>query len=151
MAYVMLGRIQNLSQLILRWSYDPIPKSDAKSEKTRLEGNIKAAKKIQANRKAIIEAERLKKNALNIGDNMRDEWFTGTGLKITSLNIQGSLMSRLAHLKRDKDIYNTSDIICVQETGELRAPQLQGYTCQHVGGGHNKGVAIFLKDEMAKK
>ena len=25
MAYVMLGRIQNLNQLILRWSYDPVP------------------------------------------------------------------------------------------------------------------------------
>ena len=159
MAYVMLGRIQNLEQLILRWSYDPIPKTDTKSEQVRLQGNIKAAKKIQANRKAMVEAERLKKNALNIGDNLDDEWLTGRELKITSLNIQGSLMSRLLDLKRDKDIYKNSDIICLQETGELRVPYifelrvplLAGYTCYHVECGHNRGVAIFLKHELAKK
>ena len=151
MAYVMLGRIQNLSQLILRWSYDPVPKTDTKSEEARLEGNTKAAKKIQANIKAMVEAERLKNNALNIEDNLNDEWLTGRGLKMTSLNIQGSLMSRLPDLKGDKAIYVNSDIICLQETGETRAPLLEGYTCHHVGGGHNRGVAIFLKDEMAKK
>ena len=151
MAYVMLGRVQNLGQLILRWSYDPVPKPDAKSEKARLEGNAKAANLIKANHKAMIEAEKLKNNALNIGDNLNDEWLTGRGIKITALNIQGSLISRLPDLKGDKAIYKNSDIICLQETGEIGAPLLEGYTCHHVGGGHNRGVAIFLKDEMAKK
>ena len=62
MAYVMLGRIQNIDQLLLRWSYDPDPKTDPIEEKKRVEGNAKAAKKIQANHKAIAEAEKMTGN-----------------------------------------------------------------------------------------
>ena len=32
MAYVMLGRVQNINQLILTWSYDPVPKEDPKDK-----------------------------------------------------------------------------------------------------------------------
>ena len=35
MAYVMLGRVQNINQLILRWTYDPNAKKDPKEEKRR--------------------------------------------------------------------------------------------------------------------
>lgn len=150
MAYVMLGRIQNLDQLILRWSYDPHPKSDEASEKKRCKGNITAAKKIKANAKAMVEAEKMKKNAINLQE---DDWiFTKRGLKITSLNIQGGLVSRLVDIERDKAIYPNSDIICLQETGPLRAmPVLNGYVCKVGGNEHHRGVAIFLKEETARK
>lgn len=149
MAYVMLGRIQNLDQLILRWSYDPHPKADAKSERKRLEGNIKAAKKIKANAKAIVEALKIKQSALNL---QKNDWINEKGLKITSLNIEGGLVSRLEDLERDKAIFKNSDIICLQETGPLRiVPVLKGYTCKIGGNGHKCGVAIFLKEDIAKK
>ena len=152
MAYVMLGRIQNLDQLILRWSYNPQPKADPREEKKRNAVNIKAAKKIQANKDAMVEAAKLRQNALNMGEHMMNDWVNTRGLKITSLNIQGALMSRLADLKRDNAIYRNSDIICLQEIGHLRArPALEGYICTDVGDGHNRGVAIFMKEEIAKK
>ena len=75
----------------------------------------------------------------------------GKGLKITSLNVQGSLSSRLADLEKTKAIYRNSDIICLQETGRLGAPVLEGYICKHVGGGHKCGVAVFIKEEMAAR
>ena len=151
MAYVMLGRIQNIDQLLLRWSYDPVPKSDPKEEKKRLETNAKAAKKIKANEEAIAESEKMKQNALNTGENRKDDWLSGKGLKITSLNVQGGLMSRLSDLKKDSAIYHNSDIICLQEIGQATAPVLDGYTCELVGSGHNRGVAVFMKDELANK
>ena len=150
MAYVMLGRVQNLNQLILRWSYDPNPKADAKSEKKRLENNKEALKKIKVNEEAYKEALKLKRKALNNPENLkRDNWlYIKTGLKIVSLNVQGSLQSRLAHLRKDKSIM-VSDIICVQETGLASGiPNLGGYTCYQGGGGKNKGVAIYLRVGM---
>ena len=151
MAYVMLGRIQNIDQLLLRWSYDPIPKTDLEEEKERLEGNAKAAKKIKANDSAMAEAEKMRQNALNTGENRNDDWLSGKGLKITSLNIQGGLMSRLSDLKKASAIYKNSDIICLQEIGQAAAPVLDGYTCQLAGSGNNRGVAVFMKDERATK
>ena len=103
-----------------------------------------------ANTDAMKESEKLRKNALNSKETLeRNDWLTGKGLKITSLNVQGSLASRLADLEKTKVIYRNSDIICLQETGHLRA--LEGYICTDVGGGHNRGVAIFMKEGIAKK
>ena len=131
-----------------RWG--SVPRNEAESEKKRRQGNVKAAKKIKANTKAMVEAEKMKKNALNLQE---DDWiFTKRGLKITSLNIQGGLVSRLGHIERDKAIYPNSDIICLQETGPLGAmPVLDGYRCKLGGNGHHCGVAIFLKEEIARK
>ena len=149
MAYVMLGRVQNLDQLILRWSYDPEPKADATSEQARLKGNIKAAKKIQANKTAMMEAKKMSEKALN---HNIDESIFKKGLKIASLNVQGGLVSRLADLEADKSIYKNCDIICLQETGPLKSkPNLEGYICEHGGNGHKRGVAILMKEEMAKQ
>ena len=149
MAYVMLGRVQNLDQLILRWSYDPEPKDDAASEQARLKANIKAARKIQANKKAIEEAKKMSQNALN---HKIDEYMSMKGIKIASLNVQGGLVSRLADLEADKSIYKTCDIICLQETGTLKSkPKLEGYICEHGGNGHKRGVAILMKEDIAKQ
>ena len=149
MAYVMLGRIQNIDQLILKWSYDPEPKKDKQSEKKRVEDNNKAAKKINANVKAMEEANKMKQNSLNNPKNKKDN---EEGLKITSLNIEGSLQSRLKYLKLDKEIYRKCDIICVQETGPIGPGlNLEGYTLRHCGGAHKRGVAVFLRDVIEKK
>lgn len=149
MAYVMLGRIQNLNQLILRWSYDPHPKADAESEQKRLKNNVKAAKKIQANKKAMMEAEIISQNSLNKTEDFLTK-LPKPGIKIASLNVQGGLMSRLADLEKDDAIYKNCDIICLQETGPLTSkPRLEGYTCVHGGSGHKKGVAVFSKESMA--
>ena len=149
MAYVMLGRIQNLNQLILRWSYDPIPKSDALREKKRAERNIKAARKIQANGKAMVEAQKITQYSLN---NKTDDFLTDEGLKIASINVQGGLVSRLADLEADKAVYKNCDIICLQETGPLKSkPKLEGYICEHGGSGHKRGVAMLLKEKMTRQ
>ena len=152
MAYVMLGRVQNINQLILRWSYDPNPKPDAESERKRLQNNEKAARKIKANAEALEEALKLKKKALNNPKNRnKNAWLKKGGLKIVSLNVQGSLQSRLSDLKKDKTIYMVSDILCLQETGPCTGRlELEGYSCINAGGGKNKGVAIYMKDGMKK-
>ena len=119
-------------------------------EKKRQKENEKAAKKIKANAKAMVEADEMRKNALNLQE---DDWiFRRTGLKITSLNVQGGLMSRLEDIKVDEAIYPNSDIICLQETGPLGSkPFLEGYICKLGGNGHHCGVAVFIKEEIARR
>ena len=150
MAYVMLGRVQNINQLILRWCYDPIPKEDPESERKRLENNEEAVKKISVNKDAKKEALRLKETALNNPKNMKsNNWLCkDTGLKIVSLNVQGSLQSRIEDLRQDNSIM-AGDIICLQETGtSATRPELEGYTFFNAGAGKNKGVAIYMRDEV---
>ena len=152
MAYVMLGRVQNINQLILRWSYDPVPKEDPVDEVERLLKNEKALRKISVNEEAKEEALELKKRARNNPHNLNNnEWlYKKARLKIVSLNVQGSLQTRLADLKKDKSII-AGDIICLQEIGtSARRLELEGYTYIDAGAGRNKGVAIYIKDGMKK-
>ena len=152
MAYVMLGRVQNLSQLILRWSYNPQPQADPRKERERHKNNKEALQKIKSNEEAYKEAKKLKKNALNNPENLKkNDWLhMKTRLKVASLNVQGSLCSRLQHLRKDKSIM-VSDIICLQETGLASgALNLDGYTGFHGAGGKNKGVSIYLRNTVAK-
>ena len=152
MAYVMLGRVQNINQLILRWTYDPNAKKDPKEEKRRQKANICAAKKLKVNEEALAEAEKISQNDMSSIKNLeKDDWLSKKCLKITSLNIQGSLQSRLADLDRDRTINGISDIICLQEIGTTtEVPPLNGYTCCTTGGDKNKGVAIFVRNDLAK-
>ena len=153
MAYVMLGRVQNINQLILRWTYDPEPKGNPESERKRLENNEKALEKIKVNEEAKEEALKLKRSALNNPRHLkRNEWLCmKTRLKIVSLNVQGSLQSRIADLKKDRQVM-AGDIICLQETGTCAARlDLDGYTYINAGAGRNKGVAIFMKDGLKKE
>ena len=150
MAYVMLGRVQNSSQLLLRWSYDPIPKMDEEKEKKRQEENLEAAEKLLVAEDALEEAEKISKNALNNEENrMKDDWLSKNCIKVTSLNVQGSLQSRLADLQADPTIYLISDIICVQEVGITSStPELPGYSFYSSVVGLNQGVAVFVKNEL---
>ena len=152
MAYVMLGRVQNINQLILRWSYDPVPKKDPEEERERLIKNEKALKKISVNEEAKEEALKLQIRACNNPHNLKNnDWLCKKArLKIISLNVQGSLHSRLDDLKKDKSIM-AGDIICTQETGTSRTRlDLEGYTYINAGSGKNKGVAVYIKDGFMK-
>ena len=150
--YVMLGRIQNIQQLYLKWSYDPIPKKNPIQEKKRQENNVKAKKRLKIDKEALNEAAKISKMALNTEENMmKDHWLSAKCLKIVSLNVQGSLQTRLVDLEIDPSIYGVADIICVQETGVSNMrDSLAGYSCWRAGGGKNKGVAIYVKDSMAR-
>ena len=133
MAYVMLGRIQNINQLYL-------PSLDTT--------------KIYGNQKALNEGEKIK---IEAQDNIavilaNDKWrrFTRDSLHISSLNIE-HLINRLEDLKADPTIL-LSDIICLQEIslGRQPIPRIQGYEFYRAGGGQGKGVALFLKKHMTK-
>ena len=130
MAYVMLGRIQNITQLYL-------PSLDTT--------------KIYASEKALKEAHKIKTQALNNTVNIaKDKWKGGSknSLRITSLNIQ-HLVNRVEDLKTDPTIL-LSDIICLQETFLERKPfpKIPGYDLISAGRGRGKGVAIFLRRHM---
>ena len=132
MAYVMLGRIQNINQLYL-------PSLDTT--------------KIYASEKALTEAQKMKTQALNNAANIVNDKWTGAildSLRITSLNIQ-HLVNHLEDLKVDPTIL-LSDIICLQETFLDRRPipKIPGYEFFSAGRGRGKGVAIFLRNHMLK-
>ena len=66
------------------------------------------------------------------------------------MNVQGSLQSRLADLKKDKSIM-AGDIICLQEIGtSVTSLEIEGYMYINAGAGRNKGVAIYIRDGMKK-
>ena len=130
MAYVMLGRIQNINQLYLS-SLDTT--------------------KIYCNKKAHTEGQKIKQQALNKAASLaKEKWnaVNGDSLRITSLNIQ-HLFNRLEDLKADQTIL-LSDVICLQETFLARQaiPKIPGYEFLSAGGGRGQGVAIFLKRHM---
>ena len=150
--YVMIGRVQNLDQLYLNWSYDPVRKKDPKEEAKRVEGNIKAANSLDVNENALKETENMRRNDLNSEENKKkDQWLSSKCPKIVSLNVQGSLQSRLPDLEADKTIYKVSDVICLQETGASGERMvLDGYSSISAGGGHKRGVTVFVKSSIAK-
>ena len=103
-------------------------------------------------RRAKEEALTLKIRAINSPHNLKNnQWLNMKAqLKIVSLNVQGSLQSRLADLKKDKSIM-VGNVICLQEIGTTATRQeLDGYTYIDAGAGRNKGVAICIKDGMKK-
>ena len=131
MAYVMLSRIQSISQLILK-SFDET--------------------KIKANKKALAESDKMKRMAINNPVN-RGEWMSPNCLlrKIVSLNIK-SLPLHLEDLKSDPTI-KMADIICLQETfckRSDRVPMLQNYTAHLAGEGRGRGVAMYIKDSIMR-
>ncbi|CAB4027366.1 Hypothetical predicted protein, partial [Paramuricea clavata] len=89
-AYVMLGRIQSISQLYLS-SFD--------------------ADKIKINQEALIEAYRLSSVAINTKPSL---WHGTSHLKISHLNIR-SLRKHIDDLRYDPTILG-SNVICLSET-----------------------------------
>ena len=89
-AYVMLGRIQSISQLYLS-SFD--------------------ADKIKINQEALTEAYRLSSVAINTKPSL---WHETSHLKISHLNIR-SLRKHIDDLRYDPTILG-SNVICLSET-----------------------------------
>ena len=131
-AYVILGRIQNLSQLYLK-SF--------------------VLKKIYANPKALQETKAMHEAALNnpvISRNIIWNRENKFHRKIISLNIQ-NLPSHLDDIKSDSTFLK-SDIICLQETScdqSYGIPVIPGYICNIAGSGKGKGVVTFVKNEIS--
>ena len=131
-AYVILGRIQNLSQLYLK-SFVP--------------------KKIYANPKALQETKTMHEAALNnpvISRNIIWNRENKFHRKIISLNIQ-NLPTHLDDIKSDSTFLK-SDIICFQETFCEQShgiPVIPGYICNIAGSGKGKGVATFVRNEIS--
>ena len=121
-AYVMLGRIQSMSQLYLS-SFD--------------------ARKIRVNEDALVEARRLHSVALNTTTSLWDET---TFLKISHLNIR-SLRKHIDDLRSDPIILG-SNVICLSETWmpnetDVHQIALPGYNVLLNGSGRGKGIAIY--------
>ena len=129
-AYVMLGRIQNLSQLYLM-SFD--------------EGDIKV------DQTAIKESDKLWEEALNNPKNRTEKWIVKDGSKkLVSLNIQ-SLRAHLEDIRVDSVILQ-ADVICLQETWCTRAdgtPNLPGYRSILAGEGRGRGVGAFIRTTVS--
>ena len=143
MAYVILGRIQNINQLYFK----PIIVGK--------EGTVVNAfnKLVILDENAEKETKKMFENAINNEKNRNDIWFKSdnTKLKISSLNI-AYLKSRMEDLTRDF-VMMKSDIICLQETSynENDGPlHIDGFTFHGAGQGRNQGVAIFVTNVLEK-
>ena len=120
--YVMLGRIQSMSQLYLS-SFD--------------------ASKIRVNEEALAEAYRLHSIALNTTPSLWDET---SSLKISHLNIR-SLRKHIEDLRSDPVLLG-SNIICLSETWmpnetDVQQIALPGDNVLLNGGGRGRGIAIY--------
>ena len=134
-AYVMLGRVQNISQLYLR-SFNE--------------------KKIRANQKALEEAnkisEAVRKNQTPnqiIWNNQQQLEF----LKVTVLNIR-SLTKHMTDIQVDGVIMK-SDVLCLTETWltpetTMSLFQLPGFQCITASKGRGAGVAVYVKNNIAE-
>ena len=132
-AYVMLSRIQNLSQLHLI-SFDP--------------------EKIMTCPEAVAEAKKIKEES--IVNKIDNDWIKTNSdwngnhnsvTRILSLNVR-NLITNLPDIQSDTVVLK-SDIICFQETWCHKLPAIQGYTGFKAGEGQGKGVAIFVKNALA--
>ena len=132
MAYVMLGRIQNICQLYFK-TFNP--------------------SKFMVSPSALEEAQSIKKEALNNPANCSLWMSTNTFIRrITSLNIR-SLPFHREDLLCDPAIQK-SDVICLQETFCSRSnevPNLPGYSCHLAGEGRGRGVAVFIRNWLVEK
>ena len=124
-AYVMMSRVQSLSQLFIL-------------------GDLPVTK-IYASEAAVKELERLEEDSLN---DKEKQFLVETD--ICSLNVR-SLRKNLANILKDPQI--TGKIIALQETW-LRNNEnteefmIHGYQAHFVSQGQGKGVAIYYKDSF---
>ena len=127
MAYVMLSRVQEISQLFIIGS---VP-----------------AKKIYADQQALDELKRLDKISLNKNES-KWESNKSPGINIFSLNCQ-SLRPKIKHIK-DDPVVQKSDVICLTETwlmGEDKCVGLEidDFVLYSNSVGHGKGTATYFR------
>ena len=130
MAYVILGRIQDLSQLyLLNFDRD----------------------KVKANKDALTVAQKIRDMSLTNKSNnwSKEDAFT---MKISTLNIR-SLNKHHPDLIVDH-VLMKSDIIVLTETFLLPPsdpPSISGYNCFTASYGRGSGVAIYVKSKIKIK
>ena len=126
MAYVMLSRIQTLSQLFIVGS---VPED-----------------KIKPWQSALMELERMNSVAINNPDNL-DKRF-----RITSLNTS-SLRKHIEDIKRDHQLIG-SNVVCLQETWleKHEEPdnvyQISNFNSHFNSQGRGKGIVTLFSDEF---
>ena len=130
MAYVMLSRVMELSQLFIIGELN--------------------GKKIYPDPKALEELKRMNDASIN---NNPSSWNNPevTGLKISVLNC-GSLRSKVDDIRKDFELCQ-SDIICLSETwldenDELLDLQIDNYSLHVNSVGRGKGVATYLRSNL---
>ena len=127
MAYVMLSRVQAISQLFI---LESVPVS-----------------KFYADQRALNELERLINKSMNKNPSSWEK-NDDTSIKILSLNCQ-SLKHKIPHI-RDDLLLIKSDVICLSETWLLSDEvtedlQINGYKLDLNSIGHGKGLATYIK------
>ena len=127
MAYVMLSRVMELSQLFIIGELNE--------------------KKIYPDPAALEELKRMNEISIN---NNPSNWNKETfrGLKISSLNCR-SLRSKIEDIRKDYELCG-SDIICLSETwlgedDEVNDLQIEGYSLHVNSVGCGKGLATYFK------
>ena len=127
MAYVMMGRVENMENLFIAGNFDE--------------------KKIRCIPKALEEATRLEK--ISLSWKVKDVCF----LSVASLNIR-SLMKHKEDLKVDYKMMG-KDVICLQETwlhpDDDNKYSLDGYESCFASFGKGKGLATFAKPAIDDK
>ena len=129
MAYVMLSRVMQLSQLFIIGELNE--------------------KKIYPDPAALEELKRMNEISIN---NNPSNWNKETfrGLRISSLNCR-SLRSKIEDIRKDYELCG-SDIICLSETwlgehDEVDDLQIEGYSLHVNSVGCGKGLATYLRGE----
>ena len=129
-AYVMLSRVQCLSQLFI---LEELPET-----------------KIRADKQALIELERLNEISIN---NNSPKWEQGlhNGIKIVSLNCQ-SIQKHFYHISQDSMIL-FADIIFLSETwlqpdASLHSLEIPSYTLHANSVGRGKGLATYINNKF---
>ena len=128
-AYVMLGRVQKLSQLYIIGS---LPRS-----------------KIYCDSFALDELSRMKKRSLNENSNSWEQQ-SNNYLKIAYHNIH-SLQNKISDIHADK-IFAYSDVLILGETWimDQDTPSLENFDVSPNNIGRGKGLVVYYKKDMVR-
>ena len=131
MAYVMLSRIQRISQLFINGNFDP--------------------KKIRANDRAVMAKENLEAKSINRNPT---PWYSQKpALRIATLNCAG-LSAHYQDLQVDHNLLK-ADVIHLSETSLLSQDSdqfpLPGFEVTHCSVARGKGVSTYYRAQMSEK
>ena len=132
MAYVMLSRVESITQLFILEEFDE--------------------KKVYGNHEAIKELEKMNKISVNERPTAwHDKKIRQT--RISLLNC-GSLRPKWSHITSDMSI-TFSDVLCLTETWlwddeDLEKFKLQGFVGHHNTQGRGQGVSVYWKRDRFK-
>ena len=132
MAYVMLSRVQNISQLFIS---ETVPR-----------------KAFRTNTKCLAELERLTNISINKNQPLWEK-INKNNIKIATLNCH-SLLDKIHHIKADTSIW-FADIVCLSETWLMtdvphEALYKDGFNLEinSYGSERGKGIATYFKTDV---